>query len=160
LEEQKRTQDANQVGADGWMLLDALQASSTPDWLKTLPAVATLRTMWEQQFEAQERGGQWRKEPVLPAAQLIASPYDLDARNGKKRSTFWTGYKVHFTQTCDDDAPQQITAVQTTAAPLSDEGSIAAIHADLTEKELFPDQQRDGFRIRHNRESGSKPIGS
>ncbi|HLZ60980.1 MAG TPA: hypothetical protein VKR06_28860 [Ktedonosporobacter sp.] len=61
-------QYANQVGADGWMLLDALQAPCTPDWMKTLPAVTTLRTMWEQQFEAREQGGQWRKEPVLPAA--------------------------------------------------------------------------------------------
>jgi transposase len=139
-EEQERLQYANQVGADGWMLLDALQAPCTPDWMKTLPAVTTLRTIWEQQFEALEQGGQWRKEPVLPAAQLIASPYDLDARNGKKRSTFWTGYKVHFTQTCDDDAPQLITTVQTTAAPLSDEGMISAIHADLAEKELLPDQ--------------------
>ena len=57
-----------------------------------------------------------------------------------KRSTFWTGYKVHFTQTCDEDAPQLITAVQTTAAPLSDEGIISAIHVDLAEKELLPDQ--------------------
>ena len=65
------------------MLLDALQAPCTPDWLKTLPVVSTLHTMWEQQFEAQEQGRQCRKEPVLPAAQLIASPYDPDARNGK-----------------------------------------------------------------------------
>ncbi len=108
--------------------------------MKTLPAVTTLRTMWEQQFEAREQGGQWRQEPVLPATELIASPYDLDARNGKKRSTFWTGYKVHFTQTCDEDAPQLITAVQTTAAPLSDEGAVSAIHVDLAEKELLPDQ--------------------
>jgi hypothetical protein len=55
--------------------------------MKTLPAVTILRTVWEQQFEAREQGGQWRKEPALPAAQLIASSYDLDARNGKKRST-------------------------------------------------------------------------
>lgn len=62
-EEQERLQYANQVGADGWMVLDALQAPCTPDWMKTLPAVTTLCTMWEQQFEARERGGQWRKEP-------------------------------------------------------------------------------------------------
>jgi transposase len=49
MEEKERMQYANQVGADGWMLLDALQASCAPDWLKTLPAVATLHTMWEQQ---------------------------------------------------------------------------------------------------------------
>lgn len=47
---------------------------------------------------------------------------------------------MHFTQTCDEDAPHLITAVQTTAAPLSDEGAVSAIHADLAEKELLPDQ--------------------
>ena len=47
---------------------------------------------------------------------------------------------MHFTQTCDEDAPQLITPVQTTAAPLSDEGIISAIHADLAEKELLPGQ--------------------
>lgn len=116
-EEQERIAYANQVGADGWMLLAALEASDTPDWMKTLPAISTLRTMWEQQFEPREQGGQWRPEPALPAAQLINSPYDLDARNGKKRATVWLGYKVHFTQTCDEDAPQLITHVQTTPTP-------------------------------------------
>jgi transposase len=104
-----------------------------------LPAIITLGSIWEQQFESREQGGQWRSEPALPAAQLIASPYDLDARNGKKRATFWTGYKVHFTQTCDEDAPQLITHVETAPAPLSDEGVLSAIHTDLAEKELLPD---------------------
>ena len=43
-EEQERKQYANQVGADGWMLLAALDAAATADWMKTLPAVMTLRT--------------------------------------------------------------------------------------------------------------------
>ena len=139
-EGQERQQYANQVGADGWILLAALQAPLTPDWMKTLPAITTRRTIWEQQFEPFNQGGRWRQEPVLPATQLLNSPYDLDARNGKKRTTFWTGYKVHFTQTCDEDAPQLITPVETTPAPLSDEGVISAIHVDLAEKDLLPDQ--------------------
>ncbi len=139
-EEEERKQYANQVGADGWMLLAALDASATPDWMKTLPAITTLRTIWEQQFEPREQGGRWRPEPALPAAQLINSPYDLDARYGKKRTTLWVGYKVHFTQTCDEDAPQLITHVETTPAPLSDEGVLSTIHADLAEKDLLPDQ--------------------
>ncbi len=139
-EEEERKQYANQVGSDGWLLLDALGASDTPDWMQTLPALTTLQTIWEQQFEPREQGGRWRPEPALPATQLIASPYDLDARNGKKRATVWLGYKVHFTQTCDEDAPQLITHVETTPAPLSDEGVLSTIHADLTEKELLPGQ--------------------
>ncbi len=50
------------------------------------------------------------------------------------------GYKVHFTQTCDEDAPQLITHVETAQAPISDEGALSTIHADLAEKGLLPDQ--------------------
>jgi transposase len=139
-EEEKRKQYANQVGTDGWMLQAALEAPATPDWMKTLPAITTLRTIWEQQFEPREQGGRWRSEPALPAAQLINSPYDLDARYGKKRTTLWVGYKVHFTQTCDEDVPQLITHVETTPAPISDEGVLSTIHDDLAEKELLPEQ--------------------
>ncbi|HEX9134750.1 MAG TPA: IS1182 family transposase [Ktedonobacteraceae bacterium] len=139
-EEEERKRYANQVGADGWVLLHALDASSTADWMKTLPAVTTLRCIWEQQFEPLDQGGQWRIEPALPAAQLINSPYDLDARYGKKRTTLWVGYKVHFTQTCDEDAPQLITHVETTPAPLPDEKALSKVHAGLAEKDCLPDQ--------------------
>ena len=52
----------------------------------------------------------------------------------------WVGYKVHFTQTCDEDAPQLITHVETTQAPISDEGTLSAIHIGLAEKNLLPEQ--------------------
>src|SRR6266700_5408671 len=55
--EDERKQYANQVGADGWMLLKALEAAPTPDWMKTLPAITTLRLIWEQQFEHWSRVG-------------------------------------------------------------------------------------------------------
>jgi hypothetical protein len=32
-------------------------------------------------------------------------PYDTDARWGVKRGTFWLGYKLHVTETCDDQPP-------------------------------------------------------
>lgn len=136
--EDERKQYANQVGADGWTLLHALDAASTADWMKTLPAVTTLRTIWEQQFESLDQGGQWRVEPALPAAQLINSPYDLDARYGKKRTTLWVGYKVHFSETCDEDAPQLITHVETTRAGINDERALSAIHAGLAGAESTP----------------------
>jgi transposase len=139
-EDEERKQYANQVGADGWMLLKMLDDPTTPDWMKTLPAIFTLHTIWEQQFEPYDQGGTFRREPALPAAQLINSPYDVDARNGKKRATFWLGYKVHFTQTCDEDTPQLITQVETTPAPLSDEGVLSAVHANLAKKDLLPNQ--------------------
>ena len=95
-EEQERQQYANHVGTDGWTLLDALEAPDTADWMKTLPAITTLGTIWEQQFEAREQGGQWRQEPALPAAQLINSPYDLDARKGREKDHAVGGVQSAF----------------------------------------------------------------
>ena len=49
------------------------------------------------------------KEPegdgLPPGHVRIASPYDLDARRGAKRDTFWLGCKLHITETCDDPSP-------------------------------------------------------
>ena len=47
---------------------------------------------------------------------------------------------MHFTQTCDEDTPQLISHVETTPAPLSDEGVLSAIHTDLAEQDLLPEQ--------------------
>src|SRR5437868_3161519 len=47
---------------------------------------------------------------------------------------------VHFSETCDEDMPQLITHVETTPAPISDEGVLSTIHTDLAEKELLPEQ--------------------
>ena len=119
--------------------LDTIQEPATPDWLKTLPAIITLARIWEQPFAPREQGGTWRREPTLPAAQLITSPYDLDARHAKKRAIFWTGYKVHLPQTCDDDAPQLITHIETTSAPTSDESVVPVIHTHLAKAGLLPE---------------------
>ena len=42
---------------------------------------------------------------------MIASPYDPDARYSTKRGIAWVGYKVHLTETCDEDQPHLITQV-------------------------------------------------
>jgi transposase len=36
-------------------------------------------------------------------AELIASPYDSEARYSNKQSVEWMGYKVHLTETCDEN---------------------------------------------------------
>src|SRR5215470_16917030 len=43
------------IKSSGSRWLDALEAPATPDWMKTLPAISTLRSIWEQQFEAREQ---------------------------------------------------------------------------------------------------------
>jgi transposase len=55
-----------------------------------------------------------------------------------KRSTVWTGYKVHLTETCDEDLPHLITHVETTAATTQDTEVTEVIHAALADKHLLP----------------------
>jgi transposase len=69
---------------------------------------------------------------------LIPSPYDPEARYGTKRETHWVGYKVHITETCDPDAPQLITNVETTPATTSDFVMLPTIHEHLADRELAP----------------------
>src|SRR5260370_14534718 len=72
------------------------------------------------------------------AHQLSLRPRRAQRPRNERRCS--PGYKVHFTQTCDEDAPQLTTHVETSPAPSSDEGVISAIHVDLAEKDLLPDQ--------------------
>ncbi len=58
----------------------------------------------------------------------------------KKRETEWTGYKVHLTETCDEDTPNLVTDVATTPAPCTDHGETAAIQDRLAERELPPSE--------------------
>src|SRR6266567_2641341 len=50
------------------------------------------------------------------------------------------GTRCILPRPASDLAPQLITHVQTTPVPLSDEGVLSALHADLNEKELLPGQ--------------------
>ncbi len=133
-----RTALAEQIGADGRALLAMVFASETAAWLRQVPAVETLRRVWVQQFHADEPV-RWRAASDLPpSAVVISSPYDPDARYCKKRETIWTGYKVHLTETCDDDLPRIVTDADTTAATTVDHAVTAAVQARLATRGLTP----------------------
>jgi len=134
----ERTALAEQIGADGRHLLAMVFASEAEAWLAQVPAVETLRRVWVQQFYAAE-SARWRAARDLPpSAVVISSPYDPDARYSKKRETVWTGYKVHFTETCDDDLPSVVTDVATTAATTVDHAVTAAVQERLATRGLAP----------------------
>jgi transposase len=133
---------AEVVGADGWDLLNALEAPPAPVWLRELPAVQSLQRVWAQQYHPRAAGGQWRHAAELPpAGQVQNSPYDPDARYGKKRDITWVGYKVHLTETCDPDTPHLLIQVTTTPAATADETILPAIQDDLAQHELLPSTQ-------------------
>jgi hypothetical protein len=54
---------------------------------------------------------------VLRSSLFISSPYEPDAHLARTRTIQWVGYKVHLTETCEDDLPTLITHVETTPAP-------------------------------------------
>jgi transposase len=135
---------AEQMGTDGRQLLWAIDDPATPAWLREIPAIQTLRWGWLQQFYATPEGqpGRWRSaEDLPPAPLLISSPYDPEARYGKKRETAWTGYKVHGTEPGDDETPNLITDVTTTPATPSDFAVLPTIQAPLATRQLTPGEQ-------------------
>src|SRR5713101_1327955 len=137
----ERQQFLDQVGRDGWNLLAAIEADSASHWMLSIPAVDTLQRIWKQDYLPLEEGGTWiADEDRLEAARLFYSPYDLDASAAKKRSTYWIGYKVHFTETCDEDMPRLITHVATDIGPIPDREALPAIHAALQQQELLPEK--------------------
>jgi len=126
----RRDELAIAYARDGYALLEAVYDSSSPGWLRELPAVDVLRRVLVQNYtriitaDGREVIRRREKEPEgdgLPHGHArIASPYDTDARWGVKREEFWLGYKLHITETCDDPPP--CTCRQATAAQQAAEG--------------------------------------
>lgn len=127
------------VGADGMRLLGQLDAPHTPEVLKEIAEVETLRQLWEHHYEQIEEGIRVLDPKEMPeAAQLIESPYEVEARYSTKRSMDWVGYKVHLTESCDEGFPHLITDVHTTAATATDVKQLSAIQEGLARSGLLP----------------------
>jgi transposase len=98
--------------------------------------------MWLQNYYAPEATTgalRLRTAPDMPpGALLLQSPYDEDARFSIKRETSWIGYRVHLTETCDDETPHLITQVATVPATTNDVEMTDAIQADLAARDLLP----------------------
>ncbi len=132
---------AEEIGTDGLHLLQRIYDPATAPWLREVPAVQILRQVWLQQFYAAppDEPVRWRSaEDLPPAPLLIRSPYDPEARYSRKRETEWVGFKVHVTESCDDDGPHVLTDVTTTAAPTPDHAVTATIQEQLAARQLVP----------------------
>jgi len=139
----KREALAQAIGADGYQLMEWVFATQTPEGLRDLPAIETLRRVWLQQFyrctiPGHETLRLRALEEKPPGALLIQSPYDLEARYSSKRDTHWVGYKVHLSETCDVDRPDLITQVITTPATTQDSDMGPAIQQNLADRDLLP----------------------
>src|SRR5215211_4501286 len=140
----KRQEDrealALKVGADGFVLLDALDGQGAPAAAREVPMVETLRTVWRIHYAREQDGTpRWRAGSELPpVGERLQSPYDPEAHYSTKRQMEWSGYKVHVTETCDEDAAHLVTHVLTCPAMQPDMASTAAIHDRLAGKGLLP----------------------
>jgi hypothetical protein len=118
----KRDALAAAYGTDGFTLLHAVYAADTPGWLAQLPAVDVLRRVLVQNYVVvvDRRGREVirRREADVnglpPGKRRLTSPYDTDARRGGKRDMFWTGYKVHVSETCTGEHEAVADAEDTT----------------------------------------------
>jgi Transposase DDE domain len=164
----KKNELALAYGRDGRTLLKAVYAaaSSDPDlaFLARLHQVEVLRVVLLQNYLIVEdkqgreviRRREAEVEGLPPGRSRITSPYDTDARWGVKRDTFWNGYKVHVTETCDTSAagdsssssgdgdaeavapPHLITNVETTDATVPDNQMTGPVHDRLAGRDLLP----------------------
>ena len=131
---------ALEIGADGFVLLQALDAPTAPAEARSVPMVRTLREVWRVHHARGDDGQpRWRKvEELPPVAERMRSPHDPEAHFSMKRQFAWTGYKVHVTETCDDDAAHLVTDVTTCPAMRPDMASTAGIHEGLAARGLLP----------------------
>ena len=149
--ESQRTALAQQIGADGMHLLHALEQAEAPADLLDVASVQLLRQVWQQYYDLTGGKANWRAGPLISSGEgIIRSPYDPEARTGKKRETTWFGYRVHLTETCaldtTEDAqaqamPQLIVQVQTTVANVQDVDMTQVIQEDLAQHHLLPSEQ-------------------
>ncbi len=161
----RRDRLAEVYGQDALVLLRAVREPDAPAWLREVEPVELLRRIFVQTYHVtcNARGREVvRKREAdsdgVPPGQLrLASPYDADARwSAKGDELFWCGYKVHLTETCDNDngtdgaggtdgtapaaagAPHLITDVATTASTAPDVTATAAIQHRLAERQVKP----------------------
>ena len=140
----KREELAVTIGKDGCNLLHAIYSIGGPPTLKRSPKVDILRRIWIQQFYWVYEKVYWRtkgKWGQPPAGKMIGSPDDPEAKYCVKRSTEWSGYKVHFTETCQAEFPRLITHVETTFSTVYDVKVTAKIQEDLADKGRLPEIQ-------------------
>jgi len=138
-DEKKRVELAETIGADGRQLLEEAYAESTLPWVRDLEAIQTLRRVWVQHYHADEHRTPWRADSERPpSAVLITSPSAVEARYSHKKSTTWTGYTVHFTETCATAAPHLLVEVTSTAATTSDGDIVEELHERLADPRLLP----------------------
>ena len=140
----KREEYARMVGADGYRLLDLLEAPDKPAEVNEGPAIDVLRQVWRQNYTREESCetppcAHFKTEQELDrAGDRVVSPYDTEARFCSRHGRSWIGYRVHLTETCDENRPRLITHVHTTPASTHESKCTSPIQEALADKQRAP----------------------
>ncbi|MET8406478.1 IS1182 family transposase [Streptomyces sp900116325] len=162
----KRARLALDFGRDGFALLTAVHASTSPAWLRELPAVQVLRSVLVQSYTRTLSGSgrevvkrrEAKVDGLPPGHRRLTSPYDTDARRSVKGDTMWNGFKIHISETCQAPEPAAVgnnagpgqgghsrvlrpnlvTNVTTTDATVPDNAMLDPIHQVLQRRGLLP----------------------
>lgn len=106
---------------------------------RELPALQTLRQLWAEQYTDPPGPTNKRREKrygLLPRSDYV--PLRYRGAHKPQRGMDWIGYKVHFTETCDEKNPHLITHVETTVAAVPDDQMLPRIHQALDRRDLLP----------------------
>lgn len=141
LSEAERTRLQTETGRDGQWLLARLADPTTPAALTTLPEIATLRTVWTQQYEVREQQVVFQDLRGYDRMVQIQSPHDTEARWSKKGHQHWVGYKQQVTETDDADMPHLITDSALTSSVAGDTTALAAIADRQAQRDVLPSER-------------------
>jgi transposase len=141
LSEAERMRLSSETGRDRQWLLDRLAAPTTPAALTSVVEVATLRTVWAQQYEIREEQVVFRELHGYDGTLQIQSPHDGEARWSKKGSTNWVGYKLQVTETDDDELPDLITDIAITSSVEGDTSALGEIAERQAARDVLPSQR-------------------
>lgn len=141
LSEAERSRLQAETGRDGQWLLDRLADPSTPADLASLPEVATLRSVWAQQYELREQQVVFREVRGYDGTLQIQSPHDAEARWSKKGCQHWVGYKLQLTETDDDELPHLITDIAITSSVAGDTTALGEIAQRQAARDVLPSER-------------------
>ena len=137
----ERTRLQTETGHDGQWLLDRLAEATTPAPLATLPAVATLRIVWAQQYERRDRQVVLRDLRGYDGTTQIQTPHDPEARWSKKGTQTWVGDKLQVTETDDADLPHLITDIALTSSVEADTTALTGIAQRQAARAVLPGER-------------------
>jgi transposase len=127
------------AGQEGYWLVGQIEAHGTPE-LQSLPEMAQLKRVLDEQFPRGEDGQAAPRPPGQCKGDVLTSPHDPEVRYGAKGGKGWVGYKLQVTETADD-VGHFITDIEIVPAMTQDNQCREGIQERLVAQDIPPAKQ-------------------